>query len=72
MEGACGDEEDVVGGDHAVLGVDGGALDDGEDVALDAFAADVGAVTALAAGDFVDLVEEDHAGVFDALDGERG
>ena len=31
---------------------------------------DVGAVAAFASGDLVDLVEEDDAGVFDALDGE--
>ena len=72
VEGAGGDEEDVVGGDHAVLGVDGGAFDDGQDVALHAFAGDVGAVAAFASGDLVDLVEEDDAGVFDALDGEAG
>ena len=70
VERARRDEEDVVGGDHAVLGVDGGAFDDGQDVALHAFAADVGAVAAFATGDLVDLVEEDDAGVFDALDGD--
>ena len=72
VEGAGSDEEDVVGGDHAVLGVDGCAFDDGEDVALDAFAGDVGAVAAFASGDLVDLVEKDNAGVFNALDGEAG
>ena len=70
VEGAGGDEEDVVGAHHAVAGVDGGAFDDGQDVALHAFAGDVGAVAAFASGDFVDFVEEDDAGVFDALDGE--
>jgi hypothetical protein len=71
VERAGGDEEDVVGRDHAVLGVDRGAFDDGQNVALHAFARDVGAVAAFAAGDLVDLVEEDDAGVFDALDRER-
>ena len=70
VERAGGDEEDVVGRNHAVLGVDGGAFDDGQDVALDALAGDVGAVAALATGDLVDLVEEDDSGVFDALDSE--
>jgi len=72
VEGAGGDEEDVVGRDHAVLGIHRRALDDGQDVALHAFARDVGTVAALAPGDLVDLVEEDDAGVFDALDGEPG
>ena len=72
VERAGGDEQDVVGAHHAVLGVDRGALDDGQDVALDAFAADIGPVAALAPGDLVDLVDEDDAGLLDALDGDRG
>ena len=43
MEGAGGDEQDVVGLDRAVLGVDGRPLDDRQEVALDALAGDVGA-----------------------------
>ena len=43
-EGAGGDEEDVVGVDRAVAGVDRRALEDGQEVALDALPADVGAV----------------------------
>ena len=65
-----GDEEDVVCRNHAVLGVDGGPFDDGENVSLYTFAADVGAVAAFAPGDLVDLVEKDHAGVLDAFDCE--
>ena len=68
MERAGGDEQDVVGAHHAVLGVDRGAFDDRQDVALHALAADVRAVAALAAGDLVDLVDEDDAGLLDALD----
>ena len=48
VERAGGDEQDVIGLHHAVLGVDGRALDDRQDVALHAFAADVGAMTAAA------------------------
>ena len=69
VERAGGDEQDVIGAHHAVLGVDGRAFDDRQDVALHALAADVGAVAALAAGDLVDLVDEDDAGLLDALDG---
>ena len=68
VERAGRDEQDVIGAHHAVLGVDGGAFDDRQDVALHAFAADVGPVAALAPGDLVDLVEEDHAALLDALD----
>ena len=71
VEGAGGDEQDVIGPHHAVLGVDGRPFDDRQDVALHAFAADVGAVPAFAAGDLVDLVEEDDAGLLDALDAPR-
>ena len=41
MEGARGDEEDVIGLDRAVLGVDGRPLDDWQKVALDPLARDV-------------------------------
>ena len=69
VEGARGDEQDVVGPDHAVLGGDGRALDDGQEVALDALPGDVGPVAALPAGDLVELVEEDDARVLDPADG---
>ena len=65
---AGSDEQDVVGAHHAVARVHGGAFHDGQDVALHAFARNVGSVAALAAGNLVDLVEEDDAGVFHALD----
>src|ERR1035438_5913256 len=68
MECAGGDEEDVVGADHAVARVDGGSFNDGEDIALNAFAGDVGAVATLAAGNLVDFIEEDDAVGFDAVD----
>ena len=61
VEGAGGDEQDVIGAHHAVARVHGGAFNDGENVALHAFARNVGAVAALAAGDLVDLIEKDDA-----------
>ncbi len=72
VEGAGADKKDVVGADHAVARVDGGALDDRQDVALDALAGDIGAVAGLTAGDFVDLVDEDDAHLLGALDGRAG
>ena len=69
VERARGDEENVVRLDHPVLGVHGRAFDDRQDVALHAFAADVGPVSALAAGDLVDLVQEDDARLLHPMDG---
>ena len=62
VECARGDEQDVVGLDRAVFGRHGAAFDDGQDVALHAFARNVGSAAALAtARDLVDLVDEDDA-----------
>src|SRR4051812_14223753 len=70
VKGASGDEENVIRLHHAVFRVDGGAFDDGQDVALDAFAAHVrSAVPAFPSGNLVDLVDEDDAALLDALDG---
>src|SRR5215831_7102181 len=69
MESSGGDEQDVVGAYHAVTRVDRGAFHDGQNVTLDAFAGNVGAVATFASSDLVDFVEEDDAGVLDALDG---
>jgi hypothetical protein len=68
VERAGGDEQDVVRADHAVLRLHGAALDDGQQVALHALAADVGAGPAALAGDLVDLVEEDDAHVLGPLE----
>src|SRR5208282_1081224 len=72
VERACGYEKDVVGTDHAVARVDRRAFDDGKDVALHAFARNVRTMAAFTAGDLVDLIEEDDAGVFHAIDGDAG
>ena len=69
MEGARGDEQDVVRAYHAVLGVDGRAFDQRQQVALHAGARDVGAAGLRTRGDLVDLVEEDDAVLLDVLDG---
>src|SRR5437867_5394545 len=58
----------MIGAHEAVARVDSGALDYGEDVALHALAAHVGAVATLAAGDLVDLIEKDDAAGLHALE----
>src|SRR5271155_3928990 len=60
----------MVGADHAIASVDGGAFDDGQNVALHAFAGDVRAVAGLAAGDFVHFVNEENAHLLDAVHGD--
>src|ERR1035438_9894612 len=67
---ARGDEENVVGANHAIARVDRSALDNRENVALHAFARNIRTtMTTFAPGDLVDFIEEDDAGVFDAVDG---
>ena len=69
MKRAGGDEEDVIRLHHAVLRVDRRPFDDRQQIALHAFARNVGAVRCLLAPrDLVDLIEEDDAALFDALD----
>jgi hypothetical protein len=55
----------VVGTDHAVLGGDRRAFHQRQQVALHALARDVGALHLAAAGDLVDLVDEDDAVLLD-------
>src|SRR6185503_3192189 len=69
VERAGGDEQNIVGADDAVARGDRAAFDDGEQIALHALAGDVRAVLAVGAGDFVELVEKNDAGLLDALDG---
>jgi hypothetical protein len=68
VEGAGGDEQDVVGLDHAVLGGHRAALHQRQQVALHALARDIGAAALLgAAGDLVDLVQEHDAVLLDVV-----
>ena len=66
VKGTAGDEQDVIGLDRAVLGVDRGALDQRQQVALPPWR-DTSAPWCLAGGDLVDLVEEDDAVLLDVL-----
>ena len=68
MERARGDEQDVVGLHRPVFRADRGALDERQEVALHAFAADIGADALGAGANLVDLVEEHDAVVLDRLD----
>ena len=68
MERARGDEQNVVGLDRPVFGADGRALDQRQEIALNAFAADIGADALRARADLVDLVEKDDAVILDVPD----
>ena len=61
MKRARGDKQNVIGAHRPILGVDGRAFDNREQIALDAFARDVGATARFASGNLVDLIEEDNA-----------
>ena len=68
MERARRDKEHVIRLDHAVFGVHRAALDDRQDVALNALAAHIRAVGG-APGHLVDLVDEDDAVLLGAAQG---
>ena len=74
VEGAGRDEQDVVRLHRAVLGGDARALDQGQKVALNALARDVGSgpATFCAGADLVDLVQEHDAVVLDLPNGLGG
>src|SRR3546814_5279145 len=61
---------DVCSSDLPMLGGHRGALDEWQQVALNALARDVGAAALGARGDLVDLVQEDDAVLLDS--GDRG
>ena len=69
MESARRDEQDMIGLHAAVLGRDGGAFDQRQQIALHAFARYVAADAAVARADLVDLVEKDDAVILDGFDG---
>ena len=67
MKRARGDKQNVIGAHHAVARVHRGSFHNGQNVALHAFARNVGPVAAFAPGNLVDLVEEDDAVRLNAL-----
>ena len=64
VESAGRDEQDVVRLHAAVLGGNGGAFDQRQQIALHAFSRDAAVARVIAHGDLVDLVDEDDAGLF--------
>src|SRR5215472_10066228 len=64
---ARGNEQDVVGTNRAVFGVYGRAFDNREQVALHAFARDVGTPACLPSRDFVYLIDEHDARLLGAM-----
>ncbi len=69
MEGACGDEEHMIGSHKPVTRIHGGAFHNRQDVPLHAFAAHIRALPTLASRDLVHLIQEDNAVPFHALNG---
>ena len=65
MKRAAGNEQDVVGAHHAVAGVDGGAFNQRQQIALHALTGNIRALHAGAGGNFVDFVQKDDAVLFD-------
>src|SRR6266566_3678665 len=64
-----GNEQDVIGSNHAVASVDRGALDDRQNVALHALAGNVGAVAGFSAGHLVNFIDKDDSHLLGALHG---
>ena len=72
MKRAGRNEQDMIGLDRAVFGGDRGALDQGQQVALHALAADIAADPLGAGADLVDFVQKDDPVVLDRIDGGAG
>ena len=68
MERPGRDKQDVIGSDHAVLGVDGRAFHEWQQVSLHALARYVSANRFRAPGDFVEFIEKNDAVLFDRLE----
>jgi hypothetical protein len=68
VESAAGDEQDVIGTNHPVLGRYRRAFNQRQQVALHALARDVDAVGVAARGDLVDFVKKDDAVLLDIPD----
>src|ERR1044072_933118 len=67
VKGAGGNEKNMVRAHHSVTRVDRGAFDNGQNVALHAFARNVRAATRLASGNLVDFIQKDDARGFNAF-----
>src|SRR5262249_25691890 len=70
MKRSGGDEQNMISSNHSVARVHRGPFYDRQNVTLHALARDIRSVTAFAAGDLVNLIEKDDAGLLDAIDGD--
>ena len=68
MKCSSGNEQNMIGAHHSVSRVHRRTFDNRQDVALHAFARNVGAVAGFSTGNFVDLVEKDDPGRFDPFE----
>ena len=69
MERARSDKKNMVGSNHPVAGVHSRAFDDRQNVALHAFARYIGPMAGFAAGNLIDLVDENNSHLLGALHG---
>src|SRR6476659_7506775 len=67
MKGSSGDEKNVIGSNHAVTRIYSRPFDDRQDVPLYTFTRNIWPMTGFTTSYFVYLVQEDNAGVFNAL-----
>ncbi len=68
VEGTGGNEQNVVRFHLSIACLDRGSLDDGEEIALDALARNVGTLRVVRTTDFVDFIEKNDAARFGFLD----
>ena len=72
MERARGNEQDMVGAHHAITRIHGRAFNDRQNVPLHALTRDIRSVAAFASSNFIDLVKENDARIFHAVNGHAG
>ena len=68
VESTRSNEEDMVCFNRAIFGGDRRALDNGKNVALNAFARNIDSAAAFAFCDFINLIQENDAAVFRPVD----
>ncbi len=68
VKSAGGHEEDVIGPDHSIPGLDSGTFDDGQEVPLDSLPRNVGAAAAVAGHNLVQLIQKNDADIFGQFD----
>ncbi len=69
MKRSCGYEQDVIGSDHAVLGIDHTAFHDGQKIPLHTFTRNIRGPVLGGAGNFVDFVNKNNASLLHPFTG---